>query len=106
VPAGGPAAVTARFYDLVEQHRFEEAEALWTAAMRRRYPPDGYIDGRFAPTTRIDLHRNEVVAQDGGTAVVAVDLTEYRTNGEVRRWRGSWDVVLTDAGWLLNDPDF
>ena len=88
--------------------RFDEAASLWTAEMRRRYPPDQYIAGRFAPTTRIVLNRNEVVALDepSGTAVVAVDLTEYRESGTVRRIVGSWDLVRTDAGWRMNDPDF
>jgi hypothetical protein len=74
--------------------------------MRERYPPDEYIDGRFAPTSRIDLLRNEVVARDANSAVVAVDLVEYRTDGAVRRFTGSWDLVLVDGQWLLNDPDF
>jgi hypothetical protein len=74
--------------------------------MRERYPPDEYIDGRFAPTTRIDLNRNEVIQQDADSAIVAVDLTEYRNDGDVRRWIGSWDLVLTGSGWRMNDPDF
>ncbi len=73
--------------------------------MRERYPPGENINGRFADTTRIDVRRNEVVQQDGDSAIVAVDLREFRTNGEVRRYVGSWDMVLTDAGWLMNDPD-
>jgi hypothetical protein len=35
-----------------------------------------------------------------------VDLTEYREDGDVRRWVGSWDLVRTDSGWRMNDPDF
>ena len=76
--------------------------------MRNRYPPDEYIADRFRATTRIDLNRNQVVSlnEQAGTAVVAVDLTEYRSDGSVRRFAGSWDLVRTSAGWRMNDPDF
>jgi hypothetical protein len=104
--ADGPADVTAAFYALVVDGRFDEAAALWTASMRERYPPDEYIDGRFSRTASIVLNRNEVVARDGDAAVVAVDLTETLDDGEVRRWVGSWDLVLTGEGWRMNDPDF
>ena len=46
--------------------------------MRNEYPPDGYIDGRFAATTRIDVNAARIRSQTSRTAVVAVDLTEYR----------------------------
>jgi serine/threonine-protein kinase len=104
--ADGPADVTAAFYALVVDGRFDEAAALWTASMRERYPPDEYIDGRFSRTASIALNRNEVVALKGDAAVVAVDLTETLDDGEVRRWVGSWDLVLTGEGWRMNDPDF
>jgi hypothetical protein len=74
--------------------------------MRDRYPPDRYIAGRFSRTASIELNRNEVVARDGDSAVVAVDLSETLESGEVRRWVGSWDFVRTDAGWRMADPDF
>ncbi len=77
--------------------------------MLAEYPQAGYIDGRFAPTTRIDLNRNEVVALDSsaGTAVVAVDLVEYRSSGpSPRRFIGSWDLVLTGEGWRMDEPHF
>jgi eukaryotic-like serine/threonine-protein kinase len=108
-PARDPAETVARFYRLVVEDRFDEAAALWTADMRERYPPDGNIDGRFAPTTDIDLVRNEIVAIDpqAGTANVAVDLIEYREAGSSpRRFVGDWDLVLVDGRWLMNDPDF
>ena len=77
--------------------------------MRERYPPAEYIDGRFAPTTRIDLRRNAVVRinRTAGTATVAVDLVEYRASGpSPRRFVGDWDLVLVDGHWLLDDTDF
>jgi hypothetical protein len=77
--------------------------------MRREYPPDGYIDGRFSHTTRIDLRRNKMVALDtgAGTAVVSVDLIEYRNiEPSPRRFVGRWDLVLTAQGWLMDKPHF
>jgi len=105
VPVAGPAQIVAAFYSYVANDQFREAEQLWTADMRRRYLPRTNIDGRFGPTVRIDLNRNEVVSLSGAQAVVAVDLTEYRSGGEIRRYTGSWDMVLTQAGWRMNDPD-
>jgi hypothetical protein len=107
--SGSPAAVVARFYDLVETHQFDAAASLWTSRMRRQYPPDGNIDGRFSRTTRIDLRRDRVTAVDlrAGTAVVAVDLIEYRTvEPSPRRFVGRWDLVLTDRGWRMDEPHF
>jgi eukaryotic-like serine/threonine-protein kinase len=107
--AGSPAAVVARFYEAVEAHDFDAAASLWTPRMRREYPPDGYIDGRFSHTTRIDLRRNKVVALDtgAGTAVVSVDLIEYRDiEPSPRRFVGRWELVLTDQGWLMDKPHF
>ena len=74
LPARDPAETVGRFYRLVVEERFDDAAALWTAKMRQRYPPEGDMDGRFAPTTDIDLQRNEIVAfdPDAGAATVAV----------------------------------
>jgi hypothetical protein len=99
----------ARFYRLVVLDRFDEAAALWSQQMRERYPPNEYIDGRFAPTTEIVLRRNEIVAYDlgAGTATVAVDIVEYRESGpSPRRFVGDWDLILVDGRWLMHDPDF
>ena len=109
LPERDPAETVARFYRLVVLDRFDDAAALWTAAMRERYPPDEYIDGRFAPTTDIEFRRLEIIAFDpeAGTATVAVDLIEYRESGpSPRRFVGDWDLVLVDGRWLLSDPDF
>jgi serine/threonine-protein kinase len=109
LPARDPAETVALFYNLVEAHRFDEAAALWTARMRRQYPPDGYIDGRFSRTTRIDLRRNEITSLNrrAGTATVAVDLIEYRTvEPSPRRFIGWWELVLVDGRWLMDRPHF
>jgi serine/threonine-protein kinase len=104
-PAADPSAVVASFYRYVVDGEFREAEALWTAEMRNRYPPRSNIDGRFGQTTRIDLNRNAIVQQDADSAYVEVDLTEYQSDGEVRRYVGGWDLLLTADGWRLHDPD-
>ena len=50
-----PAQTVADFYSLVVRHDFDAAARLWSPRMRDRYPPRQYIDGRFAPTTAIDI---------------------------------------------------
>jgi hypothetical protein len=94
----------AAFYGYVAEGRFRDAEALWTNDMRNRYPPASNIDGRFSETTRIVLNRNAVVQQDGDSAYVEIDMTEYQTD-ETRRYVGGWDLVLTQNGWRMHDPD-
>jgi hypothetical protein len=101
-----PAETVARFYSLVEQHRFSEAARLWSPRMRAQYPPSGYINGRFTPTTSIDIQRLSTRSEKRAnrTATVFVDLLEHRTNGETRHWVGTWDLVLTSSGWLMDRP--
>ena len=42
-----------------------------------------------------------------GTALVSVALTEYRSSGpSPRRFVGSWELVLSDRGWLMDEPHF
>ncbi len=102
-----PAAVVARFYELVEAHEFDAAAALWTDRMRRQYPPEGFIDGRFSRTTRIDLRDNDLIAANSRAAVVGVDLVEYRSvEPSPRRFVGRWEMVLTDEGWRMDEPHF
>jgi eukaryotic-like serine/threonine-protein kinase len=107
-PAGtSPTGVVAQFYELVEAHEFDAAAALWTDRMRRQYPPDGYIDGRFSRTTRIDLRGNDLIDATSRAAVVGVDLIEYRSvEPSPRRFVGRWELVLTDKGWRMDEPHF
>jgi hypothetical protein len=108
-PVRTPTQTVARFYQLVAAHDFTAAARLWSPRMRAKYPPSIYINRRFAHTTRIVLNRNQTtsVSAAGGTAVVAVDLTEYRDiSPSSRRWVGRWDLVLTRSGWLLDQPHF
>jgi eukaryotic-like serine/threonine-protein kinase len=108
-PARTPTQTVARFYELISAHEFSAAAQLWSARMRAEYPPSRYINGRFAHTTSIVLNRNQLISMNlgAGTAVVAVDLTEYRdVSPYSRRWVGRWDLVLTRNGWLLDEPHF
>jgi serine/threonine-protein kinase len=108
-PALDPAETVARFYALVERHEFDEAALLWTRRMRAEYPPRQNIDGRFAPTTDVDINRLRIVSMSlrERRSVVFVDLTEYRSSGpSPRRFVGTWELVLTQAGWLMDEPHF
>jgi hypothetical protein len=100
----GPQLAVARFYEAVAAHDFVAAAALWTPALRANYPPATYIDDRFAATQQINLRTDRVVAAGGGAAAVYVDLVEQTAAG-VQHWVGTWQLVQTPAGWLLDVPN-
>jgi hypothetical protein len=105
-PARGPAETVDRFYRLIELHDYDAAAALWSPRMRGEYPPSRYIDGRFDATTRIDVHRLRIrrMSVASRDAVVSIDITEYRSSGSLRRWVGTWDLVLIGGSWRMDDP--
>jgi hypothetical protein len=76
--------------------------------MQREYPPDQWLIGRFAHTTRIDVTGLRTTARDdaAGRATVAVTLVEYRTDAAPRTISGSWRLVRTGGRWLLDVPLF
>jgi hypothetical protein len=94
------------FYSLVARHQFEAAARLWSDAMKRRYPPQGFINGRFARTTSIVINRLALVSQKGSKATVAVDITETLSDGRRGRYVGSWNLIRSGNGWLLDQPRF
>jgi hypothetical protein len=102
--AADPGAAVARFYQAVSTHDFGAAAALWTTRMQARYPPVQYIDHRFAATQQISLVADRVLRVEDGVAVVSVDVIE-RVNGQTRVWVGTWQLVNTNSGWLLNQPN-
>ena len=102
--AGDPAATVARFYEDVSAHDFAAAAALWTPRMQAQYPPAVYIDHRFAATQQINLRGARMVGARGGLATVYVDVIEV-IDGQRRQWAGTWQLVLTASGWLLNRPN-
>ena len=99
-----PAETVARFYELVVDGRFDEAARLWTPRMRERYPPEENIDGRFRRTTRIDLQRLDIRSIHDGTAVVFVDLIEYRSSPRlpVSSWAHGTSSATHRAGAWTN----
>jgi hypothetical protein len=105
-PARDPAETVSRFYRLVANHDYDAAAALWSPRMRRQYPPSRYIDGRFTETTRIAINRLRIerMSLAQRDAVVFVDLTEYRSSGAARHWFGTWDLVLLNGAWLMDEP--
>src|SRR2546425_2011471 len=102
--ADDPAGVVVRFYQALAAHDFEAAAALWTPGMQAQYPPAEYIDQRFAATQEIGLRAERVVGDSGGVAVVYVDVVEV-IGGQMHHWGGTWPVVETSSGWLLNRPN-
>ena len=105
----GPARAVQRFYDAVEAHDWDTAIALWSPSMRERYPPQQWLIDRFKRTTRIDVTRLATRSLDtgAGTANVALRLVEYRTvEPSPRSFSGSWDLVLLDGHWKLDQPHF
>ncbi|HET7035424.1 MAG TPA: protein kinase [Thermomicrobiaceae bacterium] len=101
----GPTTVVARFYLLLNQHKYDQAAALWDDRMRAAYPPDVNVDGRFADTSWIWVQRDSQQSNNGRRAVVAVELLERKQSGENIRWVGTWTLVKTEGGWLLDEPD-
>jgi len=101
---GDPAAAVARFYQAVAAHDFDGAAALWSATMQAQYPPADYINRRFAATQQINLMAERVVAIGAGVAIVYVDIVEL-SGGQTRHWIGTWQLINSPSGWLLNHPD-
>jgi hypothetical protein len=105
VPTGGdPAATVARFYQAVSAHDFAAAAALWTPRMQAQYPPAEYIDHRFAATRQINVRAERLLGDSGGLATVSVDVAEV-IGGQSRHWVGTWELVDSASGWLLNRPN-
>jgi hypothetical protein len=103
-PDGNPMAAVDGFYQAVSAHQFGRATSLWSPAMQAAYAPSIYIDQRFADTQQIALTGQRIVSQEAGTAVVYVSLHEVAA-GQSRDWVGTWQLIQTPSGWLLNSPD-
>jgi hypothetical protein len=103
-----PVETVRSFYELVAEERDDEAAQLWTPRLRAAFPPAESITARFSHTRALVLERADVVALDdaAGTATVAVTVREELDGppGE-RRYIGTWDLVRTADGWLLDQPD-
>jgi hypothetical protein len=101
---GDPAASVALFYQAVSSHHFSEAAALWTPRMQAQFPPATFIAHRFAATQRISLQGERTLGHGDGLAIVYVRIVEI-IGGQTRYWVGTWQVINTGSGWLLNEPN-
>ena len=101
---GQPTDAVVSFYRAVSAHQFDVAASLWTQQLQQRDPPSLFIDQRFAATDRIDVAAARLLSTGAGVASVYVDVVEV-IGGLDRRWVGTWQVVETPSGWLLNDPN-
>lgn len=106
VPLAGddPSASVAGFYRAVSSHDFRAAAALWTRRMQAQFPPAQFINHRFAATQQINLQAARIIGNRGGQATVDVRVVEI-LDGQTRHWVGTWQLVNTGSGWLLNQPN-
>ena len=102
--SGDPAGTIVAFYQLISGHDYATASGLWSDRMRASYPPQTNIWGRFDATSSIVARSASLTSANPGSAAVAVDLIETRTDGTVRHWVGTWYLVRSASGWLLDQP--
>lgn len=104
--APSPQAAVLGFYQMVAAHCFDVATALWTTNLQAQNPPTQAINERYAQTDRITVQHWEVTAQTGDRATVAIAVSEYARGANTsKNYRGTWQFVHTDVGWLLNAQD-
>jgi len=72
--------------------------------MRASYPPQTNIWGRFDRTRSIVARSASVTSANPASAAVAVDVIETLSDGTTRHWVGSWYLVRSGPGWLLDQP--
>src|SRR5205823_6281709 len=75
--------------------------------VQRRWPgcrAVGGDDGAGATGTHPHDRAERVVGHRGGVAVVYVDVVEV-IGGQMHHWVGTWQLVDTSSGWLLNRPN-
>lgn len=103
-----PVGTVRAFYDRVNRGDLDGAAALWTPDMRRRYPPDENIRQRFSQTQSLRVDGANIVSPiAGGSATVSLNLTEVvGASATTRRFSGTWRLRQSEAGWLLDEPNF
>jgi serine/threonine-protein kinase len=102
--SGDPAGTIVSFYELISGHDYMTASGLWSDRMRASYPPQTNIWGRFDSTRSIVTRSAAVTSATRGSAAVAVDLVETMRDGTTRRWVGTWYLIRSGSGWLLDQP--
>lgn len=104
--AADPTEAVARFYGHAVEEQFDAAHALWSERMKRSFPRDENLDGRFDETVAISFTQLRTVAVDGGSAIVQANFIEQYESGGSREFIGYWELVLGDGAWLLDDPHY
>jgi serine/threonine protein kinase len=99
-----PAETIVAFYRSVSGHDYGAASGFWSDRMRAAYPPQTNIWGRFDATAGIGARSAAVTSTSSQTAMVAVDVLETMRDGTVRRWVGTWYLVRSTSGWLMDQP--
>jgi hypothetical protein len=74
--------------------------------MRANFPREANLDGRWANTVSISVNDLRVLSASSDQMTVAIDFVETLANGSSRRFVGSWQLVASDSGWLLDSPSF
>ncbi len=103
-----PTEAVMRFYQLIDQHQFDQAAGLWTPRMRATYPPAQNITERFRNTQEITVQHAQVSASGEAAerATVSVALLEVvGSPSATRHWVGTWQLVRGPDGWLLDQPN-
>ncbi|MDP9245938.1 MAG: hypothetical protein M3O64_04720, partial [Chloroflexota bacterium] len=103
VSAVDPAATVVSFYRLVTARQYADAARLWSARMQANYPPASSVDQRFSDTRSLSADSAVVTAQGPTSATVSVYLTEVTSLG-TRHWSGTWTMVRSESGWLMDSP--
>ncbi len=106
VAAATPQDSVRAFYGYVEDGRFDEAYALWSARMRADYPRQANLDDRFADTADITFTTLSLASQSGDRATVQANFTETYDSGSSRQFVGYWELVRVDGRWLLDHPTY
>jgi hypothetical protein len=101
---GDPAGTIVTFYQLITGHDYVSASGLWSDRMKASYPPQTNIWGRFDATSSIVARAASLTSANPSSAAVSVDLLETRSDGSVRHWVGTWYLVRSGSGWLLDQP--
>lgn len=104
VQAPRPQEAVLGFYYLVTRHEFDTAAALWTSRLQAASPPAQQINARYGETDRITVQRWEVTAQGADRATVAIVVDEFKQGATTSaRYQGTWSLVHTESGWLLDE---
>jgi len=103
---GEPGDAVAAFYGYVVDGRFDEGYALWSDRMKRDFPREENLDGRFDDTADITFTQLRTVARDSSRAVVQANFVEEYESGSTREFIGYWELVLVDGRWLLDQPHY